>query len=98
MQTKVIYLSGNMSDEEKLNGLADQGYKLQSTQLYQGQIVGYMVREPWATTEKPLEARNVNESVAVPVGKFIANASDNTTPEVRPTNRLGDQRGKHNRR
>lgn len=90
MQTKVIYLNGNMSDEEKLNGFAEQGYRLQSTTLYQGQIVGYMVREPWLASQ-PLEAPKTEMQG---VG-----AKSDTSPEVRPAQtRLPDQRGKHNRR
>lgn len=55
MQTKVIYLSGNILDEETLAHQAAKGFKLQSVVPYQGQIVGYLVREPWAAPQ-PLEA------------------------------------------
>lgn len=57
MQTKVIYLKGDASDEERLGSI--RGFRLQSVVHCQGQIVGYMVREPWAAPaeEKPLETR-----------------------------------------
>jgi hypothetical protein len=58
MQTKVIYLKGDASDAERLNAV--EGFKLQSVVSSQGQIVGYMVREPWApqALDKPLETRS----------------------------------------
>lgn len=45
MQTKVVYLKGDTTDEATLNEQKD--FKLQSVVHCQGQIVGYMVREPW---------------------------------------------------
>lgn len=55
MKTKIIYLKGDLSDESRLDEAALQGFKLQSVTSVQGQVVGYLVREPWLEETKELK-------------------------------------------
>ena len=70
MKTKVIYLKGNESDAELLN--AQEGFKLQSVVHCQGQIVGYMVREPWLQGDSPSPL--VNRGVPIETQQLPADA------------------------
>ena len=72
MQTKIMYLKGSYHDEALLNEAAKQGYKLQSVAQSQGQLVAYLVREPWGNPE-PLHT---------PRGDTVSGPQTGTIPET----------------